>query len=379
MHSKHFLSLVISFFIVAIFSSIASAELIPIQKEWNFGRVRQGQTKLKSFEIKNNGNEKIEIRKIHACCGYNIDEVSTWELKPNQTAQIDLICNAKHKSLGEDSKYVTVYSTSQSNLQLKVPVKALIVKGDAKIREISFKQLKEAKEKDLTKEIPSMTAKELRKRILEGETLIILDVREKSEYAQKYITNSMRFSRSDIAKDEQDLKNLLRNVEKPVNIIVHCGNGMRSAYIVGKLRSWSRNAYNLIGGLKAWEEEGYPLIYGKKLPSTHEPIAANLEEAYDYYYRLFRSKTIWIDTRDEDIFNRGHIKGAVNIPLEDLDLVIDSIPRNKPLMLYCENASCDSSTAMGRILIENGFKQGKVRVFKGGYDKWKKAGYPTDG
>jgi len=378
MYKKYLKSLIFSIAISLLASSYASAKLIPLKKEWDFGRVRQGETKLKSFQVKNKSKEKIEIRKIHACCGYNIDFVSAWELKPNQSAQIDLVCNAKHKSIGEDSKYVTIYSTSQDNIQLKIPVKAQIVESDAKVREISFDQLKKEKEKDLAKEIPSITAKELRKKMLDGETLIVLDVREKSEYAQKHITNSMRFSRSQINKNEGELKTTLRNVEKPIHVIVLCAGGTRSAYIVEKLRSWGRNSFNLLGGLKAWEKEGYPLAYGKSIPQDAEPLQVTLEEAYNYYYRLFGGKTIWIDTREEKEYKKGHIKGGVNIPLADLELVIDSIPRNKPLMLYCEGPDCDSSTVLGRMLIEDGFKQGKAIVFKEGYRAWKKAGYPVD-
>ncbi|NQT95318.1 MAG: DUF1573 domain-containing protein [Candidatus Omnitrophica bacterium] len=356
----------------------ASAALISINKVWDFGDVQQGESKQKIFEIKNTGRDTVIIKKIHTCCGYNVADVSSWEIGPGQKSKIELACNAKRKHSGNDNKYITILSDSPTNSQLKIPVKALIIKGKNSNQDLSFQEFKEAKVEERKTDIPSITAGELYSRMQEGEKLIILDVREKSEYTQKHIPNSLRFSRSEMAKDEDGLKNLLRNVDKPTLVAAHCGSGTRSAYVTGKLRSWGHKALNLSGGLKSWEKEGYPVVYGKKADPSYEPIEINLEEAYDYYYSLFSAKTVWIDARDREEYREGHIKGAINLPIDEIPERLSSIPKNKSLVLYCQGIDCDSSKAVARILLKSGFKQGKVRHFAGGYDEWHSASYPVD-
>lgn len=54
-----------------------------------------------------------------------------------------------------------------------------------------------------------------------------------------------------------------------------------------------------------------------------------------------RPGTLLLDARSKDAFARGHIKGAVNLPLTDftatsLAAVIGSDP-NRPILIYCNN------------------------------------------
>jgi len=42
-----------------------------------------------------------------------------------------------------------------------------------------------------------------------------------------------------------------------------------------------------------------------------------------------------IDVRDKDEFDKGSIKGAVNIPVDDLEGKIPSLPTDKPVVFVC--------------------------------------------
>ncbi len=55
----------------------------------------------------------------------------------------------------------------------------------------------------------------------------------------------------------------------------------------------------------------------------------------DKVRELVENNNTIIDVREISEFERGHIKGAINIPLSELRKRIDEIPRDKPVYLHC--------------------------------------------
>jgi 3-mercaptopyruvate sulfurtransferase SseA len=47
------------------------------------------------------------------------------------------------------------------------------------------------------------------------------------------------------------------------------------------------------------------------------------------------SSIMLIDVRDKDEFEKGSIKGAVNIPVDQLEAKIPSLPADKPVVFVC--------------------------------------------
>lgn len=62
---------------------------------------------------------------------------------------------------------------------------------------------------------------------------------------------------------------------------------------------------------------------------------------------------VLIDVREADEFIRGHIRGARNVPLSELDERIGSIPKNRELLVYCQGGVRSRKAA--KILSEHGF------------------------
>lgn len=44
---------------------------------------------------------------------------------------------------------------------------------------------------------------------------------------------------------------------------------------------------------------------------------------------------VFVDTRDASAYGLEHIKGAINIPVADLQAKISTIPTNKKIIAYC--------------------------------------------
>ena len=91
------------------------------------------------------------------------------------------------------------------------------------------------------------------------------------------------------------------------------------------------------------------------------------------YWRELRdadlSKVTLVDVRTPDEFKLGAIKGAVNIPLDDMRERIGEIPADKPVYLYCGVGL--RGYLASNILLQSGFKD--VSNLVGGLKLYKSA------
>ncbi|MEN2434259.1 rhodanese-like domain-containing protein [Weeksellaceae bacterium A-14] len=79
------------------------------------------------------------------------------------------------------------------------------------------------------------------------------------------------------------------------------------------------------------------------------------------YAELVKNGAIILDVRSKDEFNSGHIKGAVNIPVNILQNNLSKLKdKNKPIITCCASGM-RSASAKG-ILQNNGYTQ----VYNGG-------------
>lgn len=78
------------------------------------------------------------------------------------------------------------------------------------------------------------------------------------------------------------------------------------------------------------------------------------------YKELMKKGAQIIDVRTSGEFHSGHIKGSVNIPLQQLSANIKKIKKDKPIITCC--ASGMRSASAKSILKSNGFAE----VYNGG-------------
>jgi rhodanese-related sulfurtransferase len=77
-----------------------------------------------------------------------------------------------------------------------------------------------------------------------------------------------------------------------------------------------------------------------------------------------------IDARDKDQFTKEHIPGAVNIEWRRTLAERSRIPKDKPVLLYCNSGSL--SAQAGFALRVAGYDN--VRILQGGFAEWKSKG-----
>lgn len=93
-------------------------------------------------------------------------------------------------------------------------------------------------------------------------------------------------------------------------------------------------------------------------------------------------KVLFIDVRKAERFNAGHIKGARNIRVNEIDLKYEADPellKFDHLVVYGENPGSASARAMAKRMIEaeyNTILKARVRLFLGGWVVWESSGLP---
>lgn len=87
-----------------------------------------------------------------------------------------------------------------------------------------------------------------------------------------------------------------------------------------------------------------------------------------------------VDSRQASEFRRGHVPGAISVPLEEIKSgnygSLERLTTAKPLVIYCEGGDCLTSYNLARFLYERGYRD--LRVFSGGWAEWLAAGLPVE-
>jgi ArsR family transcriptional regulator len=82
-----------------------------------------------------------------------------------------------------------------------------------------------------------------------------------------------------------------------------------------------------------------------------------------------------LDVRPEDEFAVGHLPGALNIPLVELERRLSQLPANCEVIAYCRGPYCVLSFEAVAALRALGYR---VRRLQDGYPEWKAAGLPVE-
>lgn len=101
------------------------------------------------------------------------------------------------------------------------------------------------------------------------------------------------------------------------------------------------------------------MIAGSKTHKSYETISA--EEAF----KMMNDDTIILDVRTNEEYNNGHIKNALNIPLDDIINEKIDIDKNKTILVYCQSGN--RSQKASSKLISLGYE--KIYNF-GGINNW---------
>ena len=120
---------------------------------------------------------------------------------------------------------------------------------------------------------------------------------------------------------------------------------------------------------------------GLGLLSDTAPYPSNSIRQVDFpavHHIWKQGDAVFVDARSAASFRRGHIPGAVNIPINRAIPAISDLPDNKEtyLITYCGSIECPNAYQLMNILLGHGYIN--VKFFPRGLRGWQALGYPLE-
>jgi rhodanese-related sulfurtransferase len=84
-----------------------------------------------------------------------------------------------------------------------------------------------------------------------------------------------------------------------------------------------------------------------------------------------------VDVRAAPFFEDCHVAGATNVPLRQVEAATGDWPRDRAIVVYCQDRDCEDSAKAALLLARAGF--GRVQHFAGGIREWRAGKFPTIG
>lgn len=91
--------------------------------------------------------------------------------------------------------------------------------------------------------------------------------------------------------------------------------------------------------------------------------------------RIKQGMVTVIDVRPAEEYNAGHVSGAVNIPLIELENKMKNLPRDKEVVAYCRGPHCVLAFDAVHKLRQSGLK---ARRMEDGFPEWMNANMPVE-
>jgi rhodanese-related sulfurtransferase/DNA-binding transcriptional ArsR family regulator len=101
-----------------------------------------------------------------------------------------------------------------------------------------------------------------------------------------------------------------------------------------------------------------------------EPVPAK-----ELLQRIRKGLVTILDVRPEEEFDAGHLPGAVNIPVGELEKRLKELPKGKEVIAYCRGPYCLMSFDAVFLLRKKGIQ---ARRLEAGLPEWRLAGYPLE-
>ncbi|MER5172376.1 ArsR/SmtB family transcription factor [Thioclava kandeliae] len=82
-----------------------------------------------------------------------------------------------------------------------------------------------------------------------------------------------------------------------------------------------------------------------------------------------------LDARPEDEYALGHLPGALSVPDETIEAILEKLPRDQEIVAYCRGTYCVSSFRLVAKLRAMGYN---IRRLEEGFAEWQAAGFDVE-
>ncbi len=196
----------------------------------------------------------------------------------------------------------------------------------------------------------------------------------------KALSNPVRLRLLDLLEQgEHTVEELARAAEQPVKNTSAQLQQLRAAQLVETRREGVRIHYRLagrkvskfLGDFQGFAEETLAEMKVELDELSRKPGGLQRISIKEFRQRLRDQQTVIIDVRPAEEYARGHIPGAVSIPLSELRQRMDELPDDHDVIAYCEGPYCFASGKAVDQLERAGYP---VRRLDGGLARWVRSG-----
>lgn len=182
-----------------------------------------------------------------------------------------------------------------------------------------------------------------------------------------------------IAQGERAVERLAELCELSVaNTSQHLQH-LRRAGFVQTRRDGKRVLYRLgsgpllevLGALRAFAEHNRGAVRELMADSMTRQERLEAMSRDELVQRLQEQSVTLLDVRSHEEYALGHLPGAINMPLEELEQRLAELPREQEIIAYCRGPWCVLSGGAVTALRKRGFK---VRRLNSGFPDWQAAG-----
>ena len=107
---------------------------------------------------------------------------------------------------------------------------------------------------DAKKRVKESNVADVKQRLDAGEKLVLIDVREESEWARGHLPGAIHLGKGIIERDIEQ-----RLPDAGTKVVLYCGGGFRSALAADSLQKMGyTNVESMDGGWKGWLDAGFP-------------------------------------------------------------------------------------------------------------------------
>lgn len=126
-------------------------------------------------------------------------------------------------------------------------------------------------------------------------------------------------------------------------------------------------------GPEASDPNWQSLLAAGYQPISHEKVIEWFQDA-----AYLQERTIFVDARNDDAYQRGHIPGAYQLDHYRLERYLpDVLPpcqNAEKIVVYCNGGDCEDSKLAAADLMDNGIDPNRIFVYIGGVVAWKADG-----
>ena len=127
--------------------------------------------------------------------------------------------------------------------------------------------------------------------------------------------------------------------------------------------------------------QGIPLVENWKEKMATRQMPEGIQRmSFNQVTEHFKTgDVLFLDARDAAFYERNHIRGAVNLPVQAFDTIYpdvkDKLGYDKLIIVYCDGNQCEMSDELATRLIAEGYTQ--LGVYIGGIEEWMERGMPV--